>query len=68
VDQVQASVQPEVVQAVAETFTFPLALMFLVLIFLVVQHRLDRRDPKLRGGPAAGTEIVLPFVEEDHLS
>jgi hypothetical protein len=35
-----------------------------VLLFLFVQHRLDRRDPKLRNGPAAGTEIVIPFIEE----
>jgi hypothetical protein len=63
-DQVRASVQPEAVQAVAETFSFPLSLMFAVLLFLFVQHRLDRRDPKLRNGPAAGTEIVIPFVEE----
>ncbi|MET1231373.1 MAG: hypothetical protein ABWY52_00820 [Candidatus Limnocylindrales bacterium] len=63
-DQVRASVQPEAVQAVAETFTFPLALMLAVLFFLFVQHRLDRRDPKLRNGPAAGTEIVIPFIEE----
>jgi hypothetical protein len=63
-DQVRASVQPEAVQAVAETFSFPLALMLAVFLFLFVQHRLDRRDPKLRNGPAAGTEIVIPFVEE----
>ena len=63
-DQVRASVQPEAVQAVAQTFTFPLALMLAVLLFLFVQHRLDRRDPKLRSGPAAGAEIVIPFVEE----
>ena len=63
-DQVAASVQPEAVQAVATTFTFPLGLMLAVLLFLFVQHRLDRRDPKLRSGPAAGAEIVIPFVEE----
>ncbi len=63
-DQVAASVQPAAVQAVATTFTFPLGLMLAVVLFLFVQHRLDRRDPKLRNGPAAGTEIVIPFVEE----
>jgi hypothetical protein len=62
--QVRASVQPEVVQAVAETFTFPLALMLAVLLFLVIQHRLDRRDPKLRNDTATGAEIVIHFVDE----
>ena len=66
-DQVRASVQPAAVQAVAETFTFPLALMLAVFLFLFVQHRLDRRDPKLRHGPAAGTEIVIPFVDEGEI-
>jgi len=66
-DQVSATVRPAAVQAVAQTFSFPLALMVAVLLFLVVQHRLDRRDPKLRSGPAAGAEIVIPFVEEPDL-
>jgi len=50
---------------VAKTFTFPLALAVIVLLFLVLQKRLDDRDPKLRYAPRAAGEAYLVFEEED---
>ena len=64
-EQVQSSLRPEAVQAVAATFTFPLALAVLVLLFLVLQRRLDDRDPKLRYAPRSAGEAYLAFEEED---
>jgi hypothetical protein len=29
----------------------PIGLVLAVVIFLIVQHRMDRRDPKLAGAP-----------------
>lgn len=64
---VDATIKPQAAAAVATTFSFPLVLMLAVLIFLVVQSRLDSRDPKLRAASAAAKDKVLPFREEDHL-
>ena len=58
------TVQPAAVAAVASTFGFPLALMLAVLLFLVVQSRLDGRDPKLRAAPLTTAETYLPFADE----
>ncbi len=44
-----------IADAVTETFkkpTLPLALLVIVVLFLLVQNRIDRRDPKLSGAPA----------------
>ena len=32
----------------------PLALLFVVVVFLLVQNRIDRRDPKLAAAPVEG--------------
>lgn len=50
--------------AIATTFGFPLALMLAVLVFLVVQSRLDGRDPKLRAAPLTTADTYLPFHDE----
>jgi hypothetical protein len=67
VSQVSAMVKPDAVAAVAKTFTFPLALMLLVLLYLVVQHRMDRLDPKLRTAPQSASQTVVAFQEEEQL-
>jgi len=67
VDTVDTVVQPTAAAAVATTFTFPLALMVLVVIFLVVQPRVDRMDPKLRAAPTTAAESLLGFEDEDVL-
>jgi hypothetical protein len=53
--------------AVATSFAFPLLLMLIVLFFLVVQPRMDGRDPKLRAAPHGATETVVLFEEEEAL-
>jgi len=53
--------------AVAATFGFPLALMLAVLLFLIIQSRLDDRDPKLRAAPLTSAETYLPFANEGDL-
>jgi hypothetical protein len=35
----------------AKTYVFPMALTLIVVLFLLVQSRLDRRDPKLSMAP-----------------
>jgi hypothetical protein len=64
-DQVRTTVKPEAVAAVATTFTFPLALAVLVFLFVLIQSRLDSRDPKLRYAPASAGETYLAFEDED---
>jgi len=64
-DQVQSTVKPAVVAALAQTFTFPLALAAIVLLFLLIQSRLDGRDPKLRYAPRSAGEVYIEFGEED---
>jgi hypothetical protein len=65
VDRVTTSVKPAVVAAVATTFSFPLALAVLVILFLLVQARMDSRDPKLRHAPRTTWESYIPFKDED---
>jgi hypothetical protein len=62
--QVQATVKPAAALSVASTFTFPLALMVLVLLYILVESRLDARDPKLRAARGAATEPLIPFEDE----
>ena len=64
-EQVRTTVKPAVVAAIATTFTFPLALAILVVLYLLVQARLDGRDPKLRFAPTSAGETYIAFEEED---
>ena len=64
---VRTTVKPAAVAAVATTFTFPLLLMLAVFLFLLVQHRVDGRDPKLRQAPLTGADTIVTFVDEDTL-
>jgi hypothetical protein len=41
--------------------------MLAVLLFLVVQSRLDDRDPKLRAAPGSTAETLLTFEDEEAL-
>jgi hypothetical protein len=65
VAQVRLIVRPEAAAAVAAEFTFPLALALAVLLFLVVQDQMDRRDPKLRMAPENVGETLIGFTSED---
>lgn len=64
---VASVVRPAAAVAVAEEFTFPLALTLAVILYLVVQGQIDRRDPKLRLAPQNVIERVLRFQTEDEL-
>jgi hypothetical protein len=66
-DQIRATVKPAAAAAVASEFGFPLILMIAVLLFVLVQSRLDGRDPKLRAAPLTAAETILPFRDEDQL-
>jgi hypothetical protein len=66
-ERIRTTVKPAAAVAVATNFSFPLALMIAVLVFLLVQSRLDDRDPKLRSAPLTGGETILPFQDEDQL-
>ena len=57
-------VRPAAAAAVATTFSFPLALMIAVLLFLLVQNRVDGRDPKLRAAPQTARDTVVKFKHE----
>jgi hypothetical protein len=63
-DRVGPTVQPAAAAAVATAFGFPLALMLAVLAFLVIQSRLDGRDPKLRSAPLTSADTIVPFANE----
>ena len=65
VAQVGRIVRPEAAVAVAAEFTFPLALAVAVLLFLVVQDQVDRRDPKLRVAPRHVEDTLIRFQAED---
>lgn len=46
------------VEEAAEGAAFPLLLVILVVLFLIIQNRIDRRDPKLAQAPVhAGEEL-----------
>lgn len=66
-DGIAAAVRPEAAAQVATTFGFPLALMVAVLLFLVVQDRVDRRDPKLHAAPRNTFDTVVRFKDEHEL-
>jgi hypothetical protein len=63
---VKTVVKPTVAASVATTFSFPLALMAFVLLFLLAQSAVDRRDPKLRA-KANANESILGFEDEESL-
>ncbi len=65
--RISTVVKPAAAAAVATTFSFPLILMLAVLLFLVLQRRLDDRDPKLRAAPRSTAEALLEFEDEDRL-
>jgi hypothetical protein len=50
-----------VIQTAAERGTIPVALILLVAIFLAVQDRIDRRDPKLALAPLRDEPEYLEF-------
>ena len=58
-------IRPEAAIAVAAEFTFPLALAVAVLLFVVVQDQVDRRDPKLRAAPEHQSDTFIRFEPED---
>jgi hypothetical protein len=60
-------VHPDAAVAVAEEFTFPIALTIAVLGYLAVQGHIDRRDPKLRLAPQHVIETVIRFEPEGEL-
>lgn len=66
-DGIGRAVSPEAAAQVAKTFGFPLALMMAVLLFLIVQDRVDRRDPKLRAAPMTFLDTMVRFREEEDL-
>jgi hypothetical protein len=66
-EQAARVVRPEAAIAVAAEFTFPLALALAVLVFLVIQEQVDRRDPKLRMAPQHVAETFVHFKAEDQL-
>jgi hypothetical protein len=65
--QVGAFIRPDAALAVAGEFGFPLALAIAVLVYLLVQHHLDRRDPKLRIAPQHTGETLIGFDSEEQL-
>jgi hypothetical protein len=65
--RVSVVVKPAAAAAVATTFSFPLALMVAVLVFLLVQRYVDARDPKLRAAPRSKADVVVEFQDEDGL-
>jgi hypothetical protein len=62
--RVRAAVKPAAAAAVATAFGFPLALTVAVMCFLLVQSRLDHRDPKLSDAPLSGADLTVPFSDE----
>ncbi|HEX2196357.1 MAG TPA: hypothetical protein VHJ76_05465 [Actinomycetota bacterium] len=44
-----------------KTFAFPLSLTILVLIFLLIQGEIDRRDPKLAFAPVDSSKDMVFF-------
>lgn len=67
VGNVAMILRPEAALAVATEFTFPLVLALAVLLYLVVQDQVDRRDPKLRLAPPHQTDTLIQFEAEEQL-
>jgi hypothetical protein len=59
-----AVVRPEVVASVATTLSFPILLAVAVLLFLLIQSRMDARDPKLRSAPLTMADTLVAFEED----
>ncbi|MCW2623146.1 MAG: hypothetical protein JWL64_2748, partial [Frankiales bacterium] len=57
--QIADTLVPAIVDVVGKP-ALPLALLFVVVVFLLVQNRLDRRDPKLAAAPVQ-SEPELTF-------
>jgi hypothetical protein len=58
-------VRPDLVRAAVETaheFAFPMGLALMVIVFLVVQNRIDRDDPKLAVAPVTSAQETLAFL------
>jgi hypothetical protein len=64
---VASVVKPAAAAAVANTFSFPLALMIIVVLFLILQPKLDRTDPRLRALAAGSESGAIAFEEEETL-
>jgi hypothetical protein len=64
VDGAARLLRPEAAATVATSFGFPLALAVLVLLFLLVQSRLDDRDPKLRSAPMTMADTLVAFEDD----
>lgn len=62
--QFSAVIKPEVAAVVAATFGFPLILMLVVAMFVIVQSRMDNRDPKLRLAPLTIRDTMVSFADE----
>jgi len=58
------AISPEAAVVVASTFGFPIALALLVLLFLALQPRLDKRDPKLRNAPRTLADTLTGFEDD----
>ena len=52
----------QVAMKTAERYSFPLSLAFFVFAFMVVQGRIDRRDPKLRLAPLDSKHDLATFA------
>jgi hypothetical protein len=57
-------ISAEAAVSVASTFGFPIALAMLVLLFLAVQPRLDKRDPKLSSTPRTLADTLVAFEDD----
>jgi hypothetical protein len=64
---VNTVVKPAAAASVADEFSFPLALMVLVVAFLVFQPKVDRGDPRLRAQSAAAGGGEIGFLDEEML-
>jgi hypothetical protein len=63
-DGTARAVQPEAAATVVTTFGFPFGLAALVLLFLLIQPRLDERDPKLRRAPRTMSDTLVAFDDD----
>jgi hypothetical protein len=64
VDGAGQVIRPEAAAVVATAFGFPMVLALLVLVFLVLQPRLDNRDPKLHNAPHTFTDTLIGFEDD----